>query len=184
MVEITNTTSQLGEILGILNNLGFFNIILPMVLIYAMVLGILEQTAIFKTTKLVDGRQQTVVNKNVNAAIAFSLSLISVASANIVGAITNLSSYLVLFIFIIVYGSLIFATLKSSGDSKLDIFENKNFKKFLVFSIFVIGLIIVGTVIQINEKTLLSRVYDSLRGYLAVLIIGGFFLGIYLFSKR
>jgi len=62
--------------IDILINMGFFNVILPFLLVYAIVYGILVRTKIF-------GPEQT----SVNAIISFSLALFFVAAANVVEVI-------------------------------------------------------------------------------------------------
>lgn len=168
MVEITNTSSQLGEILGILNNLGFFNVILPMVLIYALVLGVLEKTSIFTTKS--SGEEKS--NKNVNAAIAFSLALISVASANVVGIISGISTYFVVGLFVIFYFMVLLATVDLGDKSYLNlVLENSAFRWILISSLLIIGATILFSVVKVGERTLFNIIYNNLKGYFPILVV-------------
>jgi len=140
---MTPAPSYLGDVIGVLNNIGFFNIIIPMVLIYAMILGVLEKIAIFKKTPKEGTKPE--VNKSVNAAIAFSLSFLTVGVGNLIGVLIEISTYFVLVVFIVIYALIVLTTidLGSSSSTEGKILDKRWFKiTFTIIILFVIGVLI------------------------------------------
>ena len=184
MVEVTNTSSHFGNVFEILNNLGFFNIILPMVLIYAIVLGVLEKTEIFKTTP--SGGTKQVVNKNVNAAVAFSIALLSVASANIVGTITELTSYFVIFIFVIIYALLLLTTIDLGSGNGTKIIDSQRFKTSAFIVVLIVILAIIAFTVKVNDKLLIDHVFSGIFSTTGTttLIVLGFIAVVFIIYKR
>jgi len=73
--------STLGNALGFLKDFGFFDVILPFLLVFAVVFGILEKTKIFGTEKIGDVEYS---KKNIDAIVAFVIAMFVVAATKIV----------------------------------------------------------------------------------------------------
>ena len=67
----------------LLKNLGMFDVILPVLLVYAITFGILQRAKIFEKGK---GDKQE-ANKELNASIALVIALLFVSAANMTGII-------------------------------------------------------------------------------------------------
>src|SRR3989344_5829629 len=78
--------SVLGDALGFLTDFGLFDVILPFLLVFAVVFGILEKTRILGSEKIGDTEY---TRKNLNAIVAFVLGLLVVAATKIVGVINQ-----------------------------------------------------------------------------------------------
>src|SRR3989344_2170696 len=67
-----------------LRDFGFFNVVLPFILTFALVFGILEKTRIFGE---VDIKGTKHPKSNLNSMVAFSIAFFVVAASNIVDVI-------------------------------------------------------------------------------------------------
>ncbi len=85
-----------------LADFGFFEVILPFVLIYAVTYGVLERTGILKGAK---------EQKKIHQLLAFTISFIAIASAEIVGTVTLVSIYAVMGLIVIVMLLILFSIL-------------------------------------------------------------------------
>ncbi len=111
-----------GNIIDNLIQIGFYDVLLPFILVYAVVFAILEKSGIFSKS---DNDKQS---KNVNAIIAFVFGLFVVASIQTVRYIQDLIVDIVLvMIFILVtlillgfvFGKDYFEHLFKDGDGKV-----------------------------------------------------------------
>lgn len=74
----------LGGAIEFLQGFGFFDIILPFILIFTVVFGILEKTKIFGTEKIKDKEYP---KKNLNAMVAFVIAFFVVAAKEVVASL-------------------------------------------------------------------------------------------------
>lgn len=126
MVEVT----PLGKAIGFLKDFGFFDIILPFLLVFTIVFGILEKTRIFGTE---DGKKEGKPKKNINAMVAFSIAFFLISAQQIVSAIQiSLPQVVFVLIVIVSFLMLVAAMYQEGEDFKLE----KGWKKFLIFLIF------------------------------------------------
>jgi hypothetical protein len=75
----------LGDSIELLQDFGFFDVVLPFLLVFTIVFGVLEKTRIFGTEKLSDGKEYS--KKNIDAMVAFSIAFFVIASKEIVTSI-------------------------------------------------------------------------------------------------
>ena len=73
-------TTPLGNAIQFLQDFGFFNVVLPFLLVFTIVFGILEKTKIF-------GLENKKPKKNLNSMVAFAVAFFVVAASNVVQAI-------------------------------------------------------------------------------------------------
>lgn len=126
-----------GDIIDNLIRIGFYDVLLPFVLVYAVVFAILEKSGIFSKS---DGDKQA---KNVNAVIAFVFGLFVVASLQTVRYIQDLIVNIVMFIIFILV-TLILLGFIFGKDYFDHLFKdaNGNVKKGLVWSVASIVILI------------------------------------------
>lgn len=77
-------TTVLGDAVTLLQDFGFFDVILPFLLVFTITFGILEKTKIFGTEEH-GGKQYT--KKNINAMISFVIAFFVIAAKQIVASI-------------------------------------------------------------------------------------------------
>jgi len=87
------------EIIDFFAKIGVFDVVLPFLLVFTVVFALLERTKVFGMEKI-DGKEYT--KKNLNSAAAFVISFLVVASSELVGIITEISSKFVVLLFLII----------------------------------------------------------------------------------
>lgn len=87
-------------VINILNDLGFFNVILPFILIYSIMYGILVRTQIFGDPFDKDIAKAKTV-RSIISLVSASIAFLVVGSANVVINIREIIPYIVLYILII-----------------------------------------------------------------------------------
>lgn len=91
--------SQFRNILDFLVNLGFYDVILPFLLVFTIVFALLERTKVFGTEDI-DGKKYP--KKNLNTIMAVVVAFFVVLSADLVEVITTVSSNFVVLLFLVV----------------------------------------------------------------------------------
>src|SRR3989344_4546923 len=91
--------SQFRDIIDFFATIGVFDVVLPFLLVFTVVFALLDRTKVFGMEK-VEGKDYT--KKNLNAAAAFVISFLVVASSELVEVITKVSSQFVVILFLIV----------------------------------------------------------------------------------
>ncbi len=74
----------LGDAVELLQDFGFFDVILPFLLVFTIVFGVLEKTKIFGTATI-GGNAYT--KKNINAMVAFVIAFFVIAAKQVVTTI-------------------------------------------------------------------------------------------------
>ena len=87
--------SAFRGMIGFLNKLGVYDIILPFLLVFTIIFAILEKTKIFGIDKI-DGKDIT--KKNINAMVAFVIAFLVIASTKLVGIINEVMANVVLLV--------------------------------------------------------------------------------------
>jgi len=130
-------SSPLVRALDFLKDFGFFEVILPFLLVFTLVFAILEKTKLFGEENI---KGEKYPRKNVDAMIAFVIAFFVIAASNVVSiikeAMPKISLVLVILIsFMLLAGSFM-------GDKQFNFEENKIFKWFLILVIF-IGILLI-----------------------------------------
>lgn len=127
------------EIIGNLVDIGFYQVVLPFLLIYVVVFAILEKSGIFKGTDTGNAQQ----TKNVNSVIAFVFGLIAVASVQTVMYLQNLITIIITFIIFILVVLILLGFI--FGEKYTDLFMNNgNLKTPIAW---VIAIVVLGVAI-------------------------------------
>ena len=152
--------SSLYNSIQFLQNFGFFDVILPFLLVFTVVFGILEKTRIFGTEK-VGGKD--VPRKNINSMIAFTIAFFVIAATQVVNVMQVALPYIMLvLVFIIAFLILFGATM--SGKEEMNLWENSpKLRGVFVFGIFVAMIaIILGAFGMLQD--LINLIYGGMRG--------------------
>ena len=78
--------SAFRGMIGFLNKLGVYDVILPFLLVFTIVFAILEKTKILGIDKI-DGKE--LGKKNINAMVAFVIAFLVIASTRLVAVINQ-----------------------------------------------------------------------------------------------
>lgn len=84
--------SAFRGMIGFLNKLGVYDVILPFLLVFTIIFAILEKTKIFGVEK--DG----LTKKNINAMVAFVIAFLVIASTKLVAVINEVMANVVLLV--------------------------------------------------------------------------------------
>jgi len=137
----TASTTPLDNAVQFLRDFGFFNVVLPFLLVFAIVFGVLEKSKLFGVEKI---DRTDYPRRNLNAIVAFCVAFFVVAAANITGVIQatipQIAFVLVVIIsFLLLFGSLI-------GEEQMNLWEkSKGLRYTFITAIFVaMALILLG----------------------------------------
>lgn len=128
-------------------DVGFYSVILPFILVYAIVFAILEKSKIFNTSNSEDKSQ----TKNVNSIIAFVFGLFAVAATQTVLIMQSLIQAMVVFIIFILVVLILVGFI--FGEDYMKLFKDKdgNFNRKLGYAI--AGIVVIITVIVLMVIT-------------------------------
>lgn len=151
--------SPLANALEFLKDFGFFDVVLPFLLIFTIVFGILEKTKVFGTeTGKPDGKPQ----QRINAMVAFVIALFFVAIPSLVASIQISLPQIAMLLIVIVVFLMLLASLASGGTS-FDLFQMPGKGKMFWIAVMYI-LIFVGVIaIFLNSFGWLDPVMDYVK---------------------
>ena len=111
--------SALGNAIVFLQAFGFFDVVLPFLLVFTIVFGILEKTKILG----IEGKDK-LPKKNLNAMVAFAIAFFVVAASNIVQAIqVSLPAISMVLLIVVVFMLLLVSIAGESGDKGFHLWE-------------------------------------------------------------
>ncbi|MBU4502560.1 MAG: hypothetical protein KKA79_08230 [Nanoarchaeota archaeon] len=126
--------SPLAGAIEFLKDFGFYDVVLPFLLVFTIVFGVLEKTKLF-------GTEDKKPKKNINAMLAFVIALFFVASTELVaGARELLPNVVVLLITLMSFMMLVGFFYADKEFS----FENNTFWKVSLTIIFFIGIVLLS----------------------------------------
>ena len=120
--------SPLQAAVDFLKSFGFFDIILPFILVFTIVFAFLEKTKIF-------GKDGESAKKNLDALVAFVFGLFVVAATNIVDILKNALPVITLILIILLSFMILVGSFH--GDKEFSFAENKNWNRFLTIILFI-----------------------------------------------
>jgi uncharacterized membrane protein len=145
--------TPLGNAVEFLVRFGFFDVVLPFLLVFTIVFAILEKTKVFGT-EIIDGEK--VSKKSINSMVAFVMALFVIVAQKIVFAIQTSIPQIVLILIVIV--SFLMLVGSMSGSEEID-WTKSGWSKFLAVVIFV-GIV----AIFMNSVGWLQPVWDYVQG--------------------
>ncbi len=152
--------TALGSALDFLKDFGFFDVILPFLLVFTIVFAILEKTKIFGTEEI-DGKPYA--KKNLNAMVAFVMGFFVVAARHVVESLKvslpNVALILVIAVsFMMLAGSFM-------GDKTFS-FQDSKWAKFLTFIMFISVVLIF-----FNSLGWLDTIIDFVNKYTGEVLV-------------
>ncbi len=101
--------SPLVSALDLLQDFGFFRVVLPLILIFALVFGILEKTKIFGDDK-----------SNINAVIAFVIAFFTISSTPVVEAMNDFLPQTAMLLVVALMALMLFAFVGLNPQDRFD----------------------------------------------------------------
>ena len=108
--------SVFRDALTFFDQVGLYDVILPFLLIFTLVFGVLEKSRIFGTEKMADGK--TFTRKNLNAMVAFCTAFFVVASSQLVALINVFVSRVALILVILIMFMLLIGAISKQQDAE------------------------------------------------------------------
>ena len=147
--------SPLQVSIDFLEAFGFFDIVLPFILVFTLVFAILEKTRIL-------GEEDKKPKRNLNALVAFAIGLFVIVATNIVEILKNALPVVTLVLVVI----LCFMLLAGSfhGEKEFSFAERKGWRIFLTVAVFLGILLIFGNFIKTKGgKSWLELFWDFVQ---------------------
>lgn len=143
----------LGGVINFMTSLGFYDVILPFLLVFSLVYAILDKTAVL-------GKEDNKPKKNLNAMIAFVVGLLVVAVKPLVEGINKaLGNIVVLMIVGVFFMATIGVFLKAGEEFTLT--SKKGWWSFMMIAVFVgIVLIFLDAFRAPSGRTWLSEIFN------------------------
>lgn len=139
-LQIIESQTPLDSAVDFLRRFGFFSVILPFLLVFAIVFGILEKSKLFGTEKI-DNKDYP--KRNLNSVVAFCVAFFVVAASNITGVIQATIPQIALVLlflitFLLLFGSLMGHSTLEKGGGILDLWSiAPGINKIFIIAIFV-----------------------------------------------
>jgi uncharacterized membrane protein YecN with MAPEG domain len=138
-------TTTLDNAIQFLRAFGFFNVVLPFLLIFTIVFGVLEKTKIFGTEKFKD---ETVPRRNLNSVVSFCIAFFVVAASNVVELLQVSLPIIALVLVAIIVFLLLFGSMMNTEELKegISLWKAKGFKRTFVtiISLAVLAILLAG----------------------------------------
>lgn len=162
--------------LALLDKFGFFNIILPWILVYAITYGIILKTKIFGDAFNTDNVKEAKMAKNIASMVAFAIASIVIGSYQAVTSIRGLVPLIAIFLLIVFSVILVVAAfvLPEGELTKTDTYAK--FKKYMGIPATILFVLVVlnyfGLLGDISESRFWDRYGDYIAAILMLIIFG------------
>ncbi len=130
--------TPLNNAIEFLRAFGFFNVILPFLLVFAIVFGVLEKSKIFGEEKV---GKEVYPRKNLNAIVAFSIAFFVVSAANVVGVLQATIPQIALVLVIIISFLLLFGAML--GEEKWNLWEKSPHLRHIFIVLIFVALVLI-----------------------------------------
>ncbi len=107
--------TPLENAIEFLRSFGFFNVVLPFLLVFTVVFAVLEKTRIFGSEKY---KGEDVPRRNLNSVVSFCIAFLVVATSNIVKIIQVSLPVVALVLIILIVFLLLFGSLMGEAELK------------------------------------------------------------------
>ena len=140
--------STLSNALGFLKDFGFFDVILPFLLVFAVVFGILEKTRILGEEKIAG---ELYPKNNINAIVAFVIGMLVVAATKIVDTLTLALPRVSLLLVVSLSFLLMIGIFIRPGEGGIYDRLEKSWLAFIMIVMFIAVLLVFLSAIPYNE---------------------------------
>jgi hypothetical protein len=166
--------SMFREILGFLDRLGMYDVILPFLLVFSVTFAILEKTKIFGTITI---GKETYTRKNYNAIVAFSLGFMVIASTRLVAIINEGMANVAIIMVSFVAFMLAIGVFYGEEDN---IFGDDGIKKFrpaiVGVTFFAVLMIMFNSIKAADGRSWLQIIYEFIADYWNSQVVGSVLL--------
>ena len=148
--------SPLEIAINFLKDFGFFDVVLPFLLVFTIVFAILEKTMILGKDE--SGKPK----KNVNSMVAFSIALFVVAASNVVAILQQALPLVTLVLIVIISLMLLIGSFMETGEFS---FKDYKYTRYLLVFVIIIGitLIFAGSINLDTGESVLDYVLDYVK---------------------
>lgn len=147
--------SPLGIAIDFLEKFGFFDVVLPFLLVFTLIFAILEKTKILGTEKL---KGEDVPRRNINSMAAFATAMFVVAAGQVVEIIRQAIPIVVLVLIALICFMMLAGSLMGSKEFSFE--ERTGWKVFLTITLFIsIVLIFLGVIKHESGYSWLSVIW-------------------------
>lgn len=134
-------------VIGFLDQIGVYDIILPFLLVFTIVFAVLEKTKVLGIEKI-DGKDYT--KKNLNSVFAFSVAFLVIASTQLVSLINGVMANIVLLLILAVCFLMLVGVFM--GDKEFTLKDYPNWIKFFMALMFIGIVVIFLNAIVVNDE--------------------------------
>jgi hypothetical protein len=154
-----------GNAITFLNQLGFLDVVLPFILVFAILFGILEKTKVLGIDKF-DGQEYT--KKSLNSLVAVCVAFFVVASPQLVPIINKALAQVIILLLIVVFYLILIGVFYKNSE---DVFLEGGWRRgFMVALLIGIVLIFVNAIPMANGQSVLVWFY----GYVSTNVDSGY----------
>jgi len=125
--------SPLETAVSFLKEFGFFDIVLPFLLVFTIVFAILEKTAVFGW----EDEDKKIPKKNINAMVAFVIGFMVVAATKVVEVLNKALPQVILILILLVAFLMLVGSLMKPGGLDLSSDQAKGWKVFFMIVILI-----------------------------------------------
>lgn len=161
-------------VIGFLDKIGVYDVILPFLLVFTIVFAILEKTKVLGTEKVGD---KILTKKNLNSMVAFVVAFLVIASTQLVAVVNQVMANVVLLLILAVCFLMLVGVFFGSQEFTLE--KYPGWIKFFMVLMFIGIVVIFLNALDWLQYVLAVFVYwnaDWAAGILFVIIILGFMI--------
>ncbi|MCG2868075.1 MAG: hypothetical protein L7G90_01650 [Candidatus Nanopusillus sp.] len=166
-------------LITLLNNLGFFNVILPFLLVYAIMYGILSKYKILGDPFAEGDKGKT--TRSLISIVSAATGFFIVASSNVVLSLKTLIPYIVLFLLTIFFLILAISPFLQKEEKSGEIQIGNRARTILLVSTIIIFTLIVIFILGLYNYinlSLTSKVISSLQTFIETIVVLAIMFGI------
>jgi len=166
-------------LITLLNNLGFFNVILPFLLVYAIMYGILSKYKILGDPFAEGDKGKT--TRSLISIVSAATGFFIVASSNVVLSLKTLIPYIVLFLLAVFFLILAISPFLQKEEKSGEIQIGNRTRTILLAStiiIFTLMVIFILGLYNYINLSLTSTVISSLQTFIETIVVLAIMLGI------
>jgi small-conductance mechanosensitive channel len=166
-------------LITLLNNLGFFNVILPFLLVYAIMYGILSKYKILGDPFAEGDKGKT--TRSLISIVSAATGFFIVASSNVVLSLKTLIPYIVLFLLAVFFLILAISPFLQKEEKSGEIQIGNRARTILLAStiiIFTLMIIFILGLYNYINLSLTSKVISSLQTFIETIVVLAIMFGI------
>lgn len=148
--------SPLLDAVDFMKSFGIFDVVLPFLLVFTVVFGVLEKTKVFGVE---DGKTR----KNLNAMVAFVIGFFVVAASQIVGVIQSTLPVVMLILILVIAFMVVYGATLGESEKGISLWDEVKGKGVFAFGIVIaIIAIVLGAMDMLGD--VMAWIYDVLGG--------------------